>query len=254
MMKIFLKISGLVLLVIIVGLLIFFHSNLKDRNPGYKADLKIINGNLSTLNAGFAAVPITPEVPDRWIDINGDAQYNPKDGDTFTDGNENGIFDPVWIAGFSNGRAANGIHDDLWARTMIIDDGKTRLAIVVLDVIGFMNDDIIDVRSRIPGDAGVTYAIIYSTHTHEGPDLLGLWGKSHLKSGVNKDYLEYLKTQVLKSVLTAVKMIRPARLEISVDMTGAIPLVNDTRKPEVFDSGLRLIRACLLYTSPSPRD
>ena len=78
-------------------------------------------------------------------------------------------------------------------RTMVIDDGNTRLAIVVLDAIGFMNDDIIDVRKRIPAESGVTYTIITSTHTHEGPDLLGLWGKTPFKSGINKEYMEYVK-------------------------------------------------------------
>ncbi|MEZ5106421.1 MAG: hypothetical protein R2757_18110 [Draconibacterium sp.] len=33
---------------------------------------------------------------------------------------------------------------------MIIDDGKTRLAIVILDAVGFMNDDVIDAREMIP--------------------------------------------------------------------------------------------------------
>jgi hypothetical protein len=242
-MKTFFKIPGLLLLVLIVGLLLWFHSNLKDRYPGYKADLKIMNGNNSELKAGFAIYPVTPEVPDRWTDINNDAKYNPKDGDTFTDGNGNGVFDPVWIAGFSNSRASNGIHDDLWARTMVIDDGKTRLAIVVLDAIGFMNDDVIDLRSRIPDEAGVTYTIVTSTHTHEGPDLLGLWGKSHFKSGINNGYMEYVKNQAVKSVTAAVKSMHPVYLAISEDLTGAIPLVRDTRKPEVFDSGLRIIRA-----------
>jgi len=242
-MKTFFKILGLVLLVLIIGLLFWFHTNLKDRHPGYKADLTILNAKPNPLNVGFAAFPITPEVPDKWIDKNKDAEYHSEDGDTFIDGNENGVFDGVWIAGFGNSRAANGIHDDTWTRTMIIDDGKTRLAIVVLDAIGFMNDDVIDIRSRIPKEAGVTYAIVSSTHTHEGPDLLGLWGDSHFKSGINKKYMEYVKTQVVKSVLEAVKNIRPARLEVSQDLTGAIPLAIDTRKPEVFDSGLRLIKA-----------
>lgn len=62
---------------------------------------------------------ITPEVPDRWIDANNNARYNPADGDTYTDLNNNGRFDPVWIAGFGNARAANGVHDDLWARTIV---------------------------------------------------------------------------------------------------------------------------------------
>jgi hypothetical protein len=70
-MKRFFKLFGLIILVIVVGLLIWLFSNLKDRNPGYKADLKIISENLSVLYAGFAAVPITPDVPDRWTDTNG---------------------------------------------------------------------------------------------------------------------------------------------------------------------------------------
>ena len=242
-MKTFLKGLGLLILVLIIGILLWFHSNLKDRHPGYTADLKILNRKPSALKAGFAAFPITPEVPDRWVDKNKDAEYNPKDGDTFTDGNGNGVFDGVWIAGFGNSRAANGIHDDVWARTMVIDDGKTRLAIVVLDAIGFMNDDIIDIRKQIPAEAGVTYTIVSSTHTHESADLLGLWGDSHFKSGINKKYMAYVKAQVVKSVLSAVKSIRPASLEISEDLTGAANLLIDTRKPEVFDSGLRLIKA-----------
>ena len=242
-MKTLLKISGGLLLVIIIGLFFWLRSNLKDRHPGYKADLKLLSGESSVLSAGFAAVPITPEIPDQWTDKNGDSKYNPKDGDTFTDGNGNRVFDPVWMAGFSNSRAANGIHDDLWARTMVIEDGKTRIAIIVLDAIGFMNNDIIDIRRQIPAETGVTYTIVASTHTHEGPDLLGLWGKTSFKSGVNKEYLEYVKMQAARSVVTAVKSMRPARLEVSEDLTSAIPLVKDTRKPEVFDSGLRLIRA-----------
>lgn len=242
-MKKFFKIIGLIFLVLIIGLIFWFYSNLKDRHPGYKADLKIISKNSSLLNVGFAAIPITPGVPDRWIDKNNDAKYNPGDGDTFTDVNGNGVFDAVWIAGFSNSRAANGIHDDLWARTMVISDGKIKLAIVVLDAIGFMNDDIVDIRNMIPAEAGVTYAIISSTHTHEGPDLLGLWGKSYLKTGINRKYMEFVKMQAVKSVITAVKNCKPARLAISEDLAGAIQLVRDTRKPEVFDSGLRIIRA-----------
>ena len=242
-MKTFLKILGATLLIIIIGITIFLYSNLRDHDKGYKADLKIFNTDTSVISAGFAAITITPEVRDRWTDINNDAQYSPKEGDTFADGNGNGRFDPYWIAGFGNKRAANGIHDELWARTMIIDDGKTRIAIVALDLIGFMNNEVIDVRSRIPESAGITYSIISSTHTHEAPDMLGLWGRSPFSSGVNLKYLEYIKNQIVKSVETAVTNLRPATLQISEDLTGANPYVADGRIPDIFDNGLRLIKA-----------
>jgi len=241
-MKKFFKYLGFCFLLLVICLLVWIGSNLKDQHPDYKVDLKILNNTPSQLFAGFSALPITPAVPDRWDDKNKNAEYDPGQGETFTDGNGNGKFDPVWIAGFGNNKPANGIHDEVWARAMVIDDGKTRLAIVVLDAIGFMNNDVIDVRNRVSKESGITYAIIASTHTHEGPDLLGLWGKTPFQCGVNPAHLEYVKNQAAKAIDQAAKNIRPVRLSVSQDLTGAIPLVIDTRKPEVFDSGLRMIQ------------
>jgi hypothetical protein len=206
-------------------------------------DLNILNQSPGTLKAGFSTVKITPEVPDRWVDSNGNAEWEPKEGDTFTDGNGNGKFDPVWIAGFGNKRAANGIHDDLWASTMIIDDGRTRIAIVSLDLIGFMNNAVNDVRRMISPDAGISYLIVTSTHSHEGPDMLGLWGSKALKSGVSREYMEFVKKQIAISVEAAAMNLRPSRLEISEDLTAAAGFLRDSRTPEVFDSGVRVVRA-----------
>jgi hypothetical protein len=214
-----------------------------ENNSDYSSDITIISKSPSALKAGFAAVPVTPEVPDRWNDLDGNAEYNPGDGDTFTDGNGNGKFDPVWIAGFGNRRAANGVHDDLWARTFVIDDGSTRIAIVSLDVIGFMNNAVNDVRKMLSAEAGITYLIISSTHTHEGPDLLGLWGKRAISSGIDKNYMEFVKREIVKSVEAAVKNLRPAKLEVSENLTGANHLLRDSRTPEVLDPGLRIIKA-----------
>ena len=242
-MKKFFKILGFLFILLFAGLVTWMFMNMRDQHPGYSADMKIINNPPSDLSVGFAAITITPEVPDRWEDKNGNAKYEPDNGDTFTDGNGSGVFDPVWIAGFSNNRPAAGVHDDTWARTMIVDDGKTRLAIVSIDAIGFMNDDVLDVRNLIPEEAGITYAIISSTHTHEGPDMIGMWSGTPLKDGLNKEYMKFVKYRIVQSIDAAVKNMHPAKLEVSQDLTGAIPLVKDTRKPEVFDSGLRMIKA-----------
>jgi hypothetical protein len=49
-----------------------------------------------------------------------------------------------------------------------------------------MHDDVIDIRKLIPEKAGVTYTIVSSTHDHEAPDLMGLWGKTPFKNGVDR--------------------------------------------------------------------
>jgi len=243
-MKKWLKRIGIVLLGIVILAAVWAFRNVKDRHPGYEVDLSLKgSGSPGTMKVGFAALPITPEVVDTWNDINGDAKYQKKDGDTYNDLNNNGKFDAIWIAGFSNQRAANGVHDDVWARVVVFDDGQNRLALVSLDAIGFRHDDVVDIRKQIPEQAGIDYTIISSTHTHESNDLIGIWGESPFKSGVNQDNMQYIKNQVLKAISQAAGNLRPANLLIAQDLTGAQEMVQDTRDPIVMDPGLRMIQA-----------
>ena len=243
MKKWLLRIGAAILsLIIILAVLAFW--NVRDRHPGYEVDLNIQAAEVSgSLKVGFAALPITPEIVDTWNDLDGNAKFQEKKGDTYNDNNGNGKFDPIWIAGFSNQRAANGVHDDVWARVVVFDDGQTRLALVSLDAIGFRHDNVVEIRNHIPKQDKIDYAIISSTHTHESNDLLGIWGKTPFKSGVNPENLQYVKDQTVKAISQAVENLRPAKLHISQDLTGAEALVQDTRDPLVMDPGLRMIQA-----------
>ena len=122
------KIIGVSLLALLILVCVYSYGNMRDRHPGYSIDLKIESGEPGVMRAGFAAVTITPEYMEPWNDADGNARYEPKKGDTYEDLNGNGKFDTYWIAGFENRVAAQGVHDDLWARTMVLDDGNTRLA------------------------------------------------------------------------------------------------------------------------------
>lgn len=232
------------LAVLILFIIVWFFWNLRDRHPKYSLDLTISGADApGDISVGFAAFPITPTVVDTWNDKNGDAKFKEEDGDTYNDNNHNGKFDAYWIAGFSNRRAANGVHDNVWARAVVFDDGKTRLAMVSLDAIGFRHDDMLDIRNNIPAELGIDYAIISSTHTHESNDLLGIWGESPFKNGVNQENLKYVKSQAIAAITKAVKSLRPAELIIAQDPDGASDLLMDTRDPIVLDPGLRLIQA-----------
>ena len=243
MKKWLLRIGGSIIgIVLLLSLWVLW--NLRDRHPGYEVDLNI-NGAYTpgTIKVGFAAFPITPEIVDTWTDVNGDAKYRPKDGDSYNDNNNNGEFDAFWIAGFSNQRAANGVHDDVWARAVVFDDGKTRLALVSLDAIGFRHDDVVDIRKMIAANAKIDYAIISSTHTHESNDLIGIWGESPFKSGINSEHMQYVKNQSVAAITQASNNLRPAKLLFAQDLTAAENMVMDTREPIVMDPGIRLMQA-----------
>ena len=242
-MRRFIKRFLLLLSVIILAVLVIMYLNVRDRHPDYHVDLNVKGKTPTTLKIGFAAISITPEIPDTWIDANNDAQYEPDGGDTFDDKNGNGEFDQIYIAGFQNKRPAMGVHDKLWARTMVVDDGNSRIAITSIDAIGFMHDDVVDVRQRINEEAGITYSVISATHTHEAPDLLGLWGTSMFKSGVNDDYMELVKDNTARSIEEAARNLKPAKMKLAINPHDALIVVNDSRQPYVYDEGLRLIQA-----------
>ncbi len=242
-MKKFLKKLLLVVVILVVLGFLAFKYQTRDRHPGYSFHKKIEGKVKGQIKAGFAAISITPEIVDTWNDIDKNAKYEPEKGDSFNDNNNNGKFDAFWIAGFHNRRAANGVHDSLWARTIIIDDGTTRIALVAIDAIGFLNDQVIEIREKLSDKLKVDYCMVASTHVHESPDLLGIWGESEFKTGVNKKYMEFVIAQVVKSVEVAVADIEPVSLHFAKDKNSAMSLVKDIRKPIVHDPGIYIIQA-----------
>lgn len=243
MRKVLLVFGGIVIVLILV-VVIWGGIHLRDRHPGYQVDLSIPPPpETGPIRVGFAKVPITPDIEDTWTDVDHNARYEPDKGDSYHDVNDNGRFDAYWMAGFQNRRPAQGVHDDLWARALVLDDGTTKIGMVVLDVIGFGHDYVVTARQNVAQHADLDYLMICSTHDHEGPDLIGLWGESYLKSGVNADYLDFVQRQITRVVEDANAHLRPAVLRFAQDLTDAASLVTDSRRPLVTDPGLRLIQA-----------
>lgn len=229
---------GLILLLIFAYTLYQF----RDRHKGYGLEISYKSPNSTELKAGFSKVDITPIDFDTWNDNNGDARFHEKDGDSFNDLNQNGKFDPIWLAGFHQNRPASGVNDPLWARTMVLDNGDFRLALCVIDMISFGNDEVISVRKRLNPSINIDYLIISSTHVHSSPDLMGMYGPSEYKRGVNPDYLEYVMNGIVQSVENAVENLEAAYFKFAEDETAALHLVGDTRDPQVFDAGLKLMQ------------
>lgn len=229
----------LFILVLFAGLLGFY--SFRDRHPGYNLDLRLISSG-KDISAGFAKVDISPKFFETWVDANGDSRYDANDGDTFVDTNGNGKFDAIWLAGFHNSRPAQGILDPLWARSLVLDGGEVKVAICVIDMIGFGNDEVIATRNLIlESIPSLDYVIISSTHTHSSPDLMGMWGPSEFRRGVNDAYLEFVKEGIKESVKQAYDNRRPAEFKFAEEMDKLKPLVGDTREPLVLDATLRLM-------------
>jgi len=136
------------------------------------------------LRAGVAVVKITPDITQK-----------------------------TFIAGYDNNRVADSVHDDLYARALVLDDGKTRMAVVSCDLIGLSNWRIRRIREHVH-DVPKENVTIACTHVHSGPDTLGLWGETGFKSGLDPAYMTRLETDVAGAVDQAAGKLQPVKLAV----------------------------------------
>jgi Neutral/alkaline non-lysosomal ceramidase, N-terminal len=144
---------------------------------------------------------------------------------------------PVYLAGFGHNRKATGVHDPIMARAIVLSDQKTKIALVSVDVVGLFRDVAESVRKQLPGFA---YVLVSSTHNHEGPDTLGLWGPNPFTCGVDPEYLKQLEAGIVKAVKDADAALKPANAALGT--VAAPELLHDGREPFIKHDDLVAIR------------
>jgi hypothetical protein len=148
----------------------------------------------------------------------------------------------VYMSGFHQNRLPTGVHDPLFARALVLDDGRTRIAIVACDLIGQHHDQVLLTRREMPEDFAIDYLALCSTHNHEGPDTVGLWGPHPLSSGVDAGYLARVRAAAIDAIRQAIVSLAPARLAAAEADVGKDDLVRDSRPPTVIDPRLLALR------------
>lgn len=101
------------------------------------------------------------------------------------------------------------VHDDTHARSIVLDDGHTRLAIVVSDLC-MVSREVLDKAklraheiTRIP----VENMMMSATHTHTGGAACSVFN-----SDPDKKYLEFLASRIADAVIRANHNLAPARI------------------------------------------
>lgn len=142
----------------------------------------------------------------------------------------------VWMAGFDMNRRATGVHDPIRSRALLVEDGKTRVAIVVLDVVGLMRPHVERIREKA-GDAA-TYVLVASTHNHEGPDAMGIWGRTPFESGIDAKWLDATIDAVAAQVRALAPALQPVSIRAAQLEAPVKEFVCDHRDPVVIDNAL----------------
>ena len=107
---------------------------------------------------------------------------------------------------------ATHVHDELLARCLVLDDGKTKLALVVCDLLGLHRSVSVEARRMIQAETGIPpdNVLISATHTHSAASALG---ENVYKSEVPlSDYERFVARRIADGVRRALNLARPAQV------------------------------------------
>ncbi len=167
------------------------------------------------------------------------------------DGSEgNGTFEGYWMAGFASNIPMWDVHDDTFARAVVMTNGDVSIAIVSIDAVGLFNDDIQKIRARVAKKMATPpdFVMVSSTHTHEAPDTMGQWGPKPVavpQRGVDDVWLDQVVIEnAAQAVVDAAASARPAKVSIAQGHLGArtFEAVIDLRDPIVIDDTVTVMR------------
>ncbi len=201
------------------------------------------------LQAGFAAVDITPDpaVFETWTDFDGDARYNPDEGDFFVDRNGDGRFDAVWIGGFHMNRPAQGVNDPLGVRAVALRNNGVTVVLASVDSVGLFHDVVITARKRLDPALNIDHLVVSSTHTHQAPDTMGIWSNGILRRDYDKDYVARVCAAIAAAAESAVRDLGPVSLRCAAVDVPIDGFVRDSRMPHVYDNPL----CAMQFTDPA---
>ncbi len=115
------------------------------------------------------------------------------------------------IVGGFNPAPATHIHDELHARCLVLDDGKTRLAFVVCDNVGIAREVWDEARELVGKETGIPPAnlLMSATHTHSAASARG--SKPLTPEPLN-DYARFVVRRIADGVRRAIHNLEPARI------------------------------------------
>lgn len=127
-----------------------------------------------------------------------------------------GGFGTYFLFSSSTRQNGEGIHDPLYAQSFAIETDQSNLVIVSTDLVGLSTASIKRIKDLITRERDQPIKlIISSSHNHNSPDTLGLWGALPFQSGRDNSYMAAMESKIAQSVNSALESMACRSLAIS---------------------------------------
>jgi len=126
---------------------------------------------------------------------------------------------PMWGYGERHAELSKGTLDPLEAAAVVLQVGKSKLAIVGLDLGRSPSESSLQrIRERIKSEAGIEQSFIAGSHTHHGPvlELNDEKGKGKGRFDASIRYYQLMEDRIVAAIVEADKALVPVKLASGV--------------------------------------
>ena len=118
------------------------------------------------------------------------------------------------LAGYG-GRTSVGIHAPVYARTLVVSNGQSKLVLISLEVLAITKElsEAVNEAIRLELPLEDRQIMLTATHTHSGPGGLGLLFWERLAAGpFDRGYFDWIVKRIVEGVLMANEGLKPSTL------------------------------------------
>ena len=105
---------------------------------------------------------------------------------------------------------SNGVHDPLYAKALVLDDGGGRVAIVTLDLGSIVSERL---KDEVATKLHIPVLLLAASHSHSSPSFLP-YGSAPVNDGSGSAYQAELERKIFGAVEEASKSMFPATLTV----------------------------------------
>lgn len=120
------------------------------------------------------------------------------------------------VGNFGTPPPAKHIHDQLHVRSLVLDDGETRLVFAIADNVGIKREVFDEAKQLINKATGLAkeHMLMSATHTHSAISAGGTGVKRMGWAGTQPldDYQQFIARRIADGVMVAINNLQPARI------------------------------------------
>jgi hypothetical protein len=152
--------------------------------------------------------------------------------------------DSLYIAGGKANRPFIDVHDNLYVKAVVLSNSNNNLTILTFDCIGLLYPQLEEIRAKIKMELpsiNAEHIVMSSTHTHAGPDVVGIWGKDLAHSGVNDKHMQLIVNRAVEAIKEATESRKPVSITYGTGSFGE-DWVKNISEPAELDRSVSIIK------------